>query len=201
MRVGVVANLRTVKGLDVFVRAAALVHRRHPRAVFTVAGEGELRAALEQQAVAEGLAGQFTLPGGVADVAGFLAGLDVAVLSSHAEGMSNALLEYMAAGRPIVATAVGAATELIADGIHGLLVPPGDEEKLAEAIERLLTDRELAQRLGTAARRRVWERYSREAMVRRFEDFYLSLSPMRNAGTTTIGETPVPPEGYTWPAS
>jgi glycosyltransferase involved in cell wall biosynthesis len=193
--VGVVANLRPVKGLDVFVRAAALVHRRHPRAVFTVAGEGELRADLEQQAAAEGLAGNFSLPGSVADMPGFLAGLDVAVLSSHAEGMSNALLEYMAAGRPIVATAVGAAPELITNGIHGLLVPPGDAQKLAEAIERLLTDRELSQRMGAAARRRAWDRYSREAMVRRFEAFYLSLSPAWNAGTTTSTE------GYTWPTS
>jgi glycosyltransferase involved in cell wall biosynthesis len=176
-RVGVVANLRPVKGLDVFVRAAALVHARHPRAVFTVAGEGEQRKALEQQAAAEGLTEHFSLPGIVADVPGFLAGLDVAVLCSHAEGMSNALLEYMAAGRAIVATCVGATSALIADGIHGLLVPPGDARKLAEAIARLLEDHELAQRLGTAARRRAQECYSREAMVRRFEEFYLSLAP------------------------
>jgi glycosyltransferase involved in cell wall biosynthesis len=174
-RVGVVANLRPVKALDVFVKAAALVHARHPRAVFTVVGEGKLRPTLEQQAAAEGLAEHFTLMGGVADVPGFLAALDVAVLCSHAEGMSNALLEYMAAGRAIVATAVGAAPELIADGIHGLLVPPGDAQKLAEAISRLLGDRELSQRLGAEARRRARERYSREAMMRRFTEFYEGL--------------------------
>src|SRR5579875_3020105 len=166
--VGVVANLRPVKGLDVFVRAAALVHARHPQTVFTVAGEGPLRTVLQQQAAAEGLAEHFSLPGSVADVPSFLASLDVAVLCSHAEGMSNALLEYMAAGRAIVATQVGAAPELIVDGVHGLLVPPGDAPKLAGAIQRLLEDRELAQRLGTAARQRAWERYSRTAMIRRF---------------------------------
>ncbi len=175
--VGVVANLRPVKGLDVFVRAAAKVHIRHPRTVFTVAGEGELRTVLEQQAAAEGLVDHFSLPGSVADVPGFLGGLDVAVLCSHAEGMSNALLEYMAAGRAVVSTAVGAAPVLIEDGVHGLLVPPGDAQKLAHAIERLLDDRELAQRLGAAARRRVWEQYGREAMIQRFEEFYLSLAP------------------------
>ena len=173
--VGVVANLRPVKGLDGFIRAAGRLHSQHPRTVFEVAGEGELRAELEQQATAEGLAGRFAIRGIVADVPGFLAGLDVAVLSSHAEGMSNALLEYMAAGRAIVATAVGAAAELIEDGIHGLLVPPGDDERLAEAIGRLLADPVLARRLGAAARRRTRERYSREAMVRRFEDFYEGL--------------------------
>ncbi|HTU16665.1 MAG TPA: glycosyltransferase [Gemmataceae bacterium] len=183
-RVGVVANLRAVKGLDVFLRAAALIHARHPQAHFTIAGEGELRAALEQQAAAEGLAEHVTLPGSVADVPGFLGELDVAVLCSHAEGMSNALLEYMAAGRAIAATNVGAAPELIVDGVHGLLVPPGDAHKLAEAIGRLLEDRELARRLGAAARLRSQERYSRAAMVRRFEEFYLSLSP--TLGVETI---------------
>jgi L-malate glycosyltransferase len=175
LHVGVVANLRAVKGLEVFVQAAALIHGHHPQAAFSVAGEGELRTALEQQAAGSGLAKHFSLPGSVADVPSFLAGLDVAVLCSHAEGMSNALLEYMAAGRAIVATAVGAAPVLIVDGVHGILVPPGNPQKLAEAIKRLLDDRELAQQLGAAARRRAWERYSREAMVRRFEEFYISL--------------------------
>jgi glycosyltransferase involved in cell wall biosynthesis len=174
-RVGAVANLRPVKGLGVFVRAAARLRDEHPRAAFEVAGEGELRGALEQQVRAEGLAGRFRLRGCVADVSGFLADLDVAVLCSHAEGMSNALLEYMAAGRPVVATAVGAAPELIEDGVHGLLVPPGDAVRLAEAIGRLLADRSLARRLGESARRRALERFSREAMVRRFEDFYQGL--------------------------
>ena len=171
-RVGVVSNLRPVKGLDLFVSAAARLRDRHRRAIFAVAGEGELRASLEEQARRAGLAGQFQILGSVTDVPEFLAGLDVAVLCSHAEGMSNALLEYMAAGRAIVATAVGAATELIEDGTHGLLVSPGDAERLAEAVGRLLDDRQLARRLGKAARRRALERYNREAMIRRFEDFY-----------------------------
>jgi glycosyltransferase involved in cell wall biosynthesis len=182
-RVGAVANLRPVKGLDVFVCAAAQVHARHPRTVFTVAGEGEMRAELERQAAAVGLARRFTLPGSACDVPGFLAGLDVAVLCSHAEGMSNALLEYMAAGRAIVATSVGAAPELIEDGIHGLLVPPRDAAQLGDAIARLLDERELARRLGEAARRRALEHYSRAAMVRRFEEFYLSLVPTLRVGT------------------
>jgi glycosyltransferase involved in cell wall biosynthesis len=81
----------------------------------------------------------------------------------------------MAAARPIVASAVGAVPELIEDGAHGLLVPPGDSTALARAIARLLGDRELARRLGEAARWRARERYGREAMVRRFEDFYAGL--------------------------
>ncbi len=174
-RVGVTANLRPVKGLDVFVRAAAAVGAAHPDATFHVAGEGPLRPELERLANDVGLGGRLTLCGSVADVSGFLAGLDVAVLPSLTEGMSNALLEYMAAGRAVVASAVGGNVRLIEDGVSGLLVPPGDVGRLVAAVGRLLSDPALAARLGAAARRRVEQRYSRPAMVRRFEDFYQGL--------------------------
>jgi glycosyltransferase involved in cell wall biosynthesis len=176
VRVGAVANLRPVKGLDVLLEAAARLAAEHPRAVFTVAGEGEQREELERGISARGMAGRFVLQGGVGDVPGFLAGLHVAVLCSHAEGMSNALLEYMAAGRAVVATGVGAAPELIADGVHGLLVPPGDAAALAGAIGRLLREPALAEKVAQAARARARQRFGRAAMVRRFEAFYEGLS-------------------------
>ena len=100
---------------------------------------------------------------------------DVAVLTSHSEGLSNALLEYMAAGRPIVATAVGGNVELIEDGVNGLLAPRGDAEAVAEAIKRLLLDPGLAGRLGAVARSRVRHRYCMEAVARKYEAFYESL--------------------------
>jgi glycosyltransferase involved in cell wall biosynthesis len=181
-RVGVVANLRPVKGLDVFLRAAALVGECHPDVTFAVAGEGELRPDLERLAAGLGLKDRVTLPGAVADVPGFLAGLRVAVLPSHSEGMSNALLEYMAAGKAVVATAVGGNTGLIEDGVHGLLVPADDPVRLAEAVGRLLSDRDLAARLGQAARRRAEQQYSRAVMVRRFEAFYLGLREGQKVG-------------------
>jgi glycosyltransferase involved in cell wall biosynthesis len=174
-RVGIVANLRPVKDPELFVRAAAEVAASRPDVTFHLAGEGELRPVLGRLAGELGLAGRVFLPGAVTDIPAFLAGLDVAVLSSRSEGMSNALLEYMAAGKAIVATAVGANGQLIEDGVHGLLVPPGDWARLAGAVGRLLDDPCLAARLGSAARRRVEERYSRAAMVRRFEDFYEEL--------------------------
>ncbi len=175
-RVGVTANLRPVKGLDVFVRAAAGLRAAHPGATFHVAGEGPLRPELERLASDQGLGERLTLHGSVADVPGFLAGLEVAVLPSLTEGMSNALLEYMAAGRAIVATAVGGNLRLIEDGVSGLLVPPGDAGALAAAVGRLLSDPALAARLGATARRRAEDRYSRPVMVRRFETFYRSLA-------------------------
>jgi glycosyltransferase involved in cell wall biosynthesis len=174
-RVGLVANLRPVKGVDVFVEAAARVARADPEVTFAVAGEGEARPALERRIEELGLGERFTLAGSVRDIPAFLAGLDVAVLCSRAEGMPNAVLEYMAAGRAIVATAVGGTVELIEDEVTGLLVPPEDAEALARAITRLLTKPDLAPRLAAAARRRAREHFSREAMVRRFEAFYADL--------------------------
>jgi glycosyltransferase involved in cell wall biosynthesis len=121
------------------------------------------------------LGGRVALPGACDDIPAYLGGLHIAVLSSRAEGMSNALLEYMAAGRAIVATIVGATPELIEHEVHGLLVPPGDPAALGGAIDRLLRDALLRERLGQAARRRAVERFGRQAMVRRFEDFYERL--------------------------
>jgi glycosyltransferase involved in cell wall biosynthesis len=174
-RIGVVANLRRVKGLIPFVEAAAQIRAVWPQAEFAIAGEGELRSTLEQLAAELGLANSLILPGSLENIAGFLATLDVAVLPSLAEGMPNALLEYMAAGRAIVATSVGATVQLIEDRVTGLLVPPGDSSALARAVVRLLKRPDLARKLGETARRRIFERYSREIMVRRFETFYRRL--------------------------
>jgi glycosyltransferase involved in cell wall biosynthesis len=175
-RVGMIANLRHVKGVDVLIDAAARLGNEHGELAFEVAGDGPDRQAFEQRIKAAGLGGRFFLPGLLADIPRFLAGIDVAVLSSRSEGMSNALLEYMAAARPTVATAVGAAPTLIEHGVHGLLVPADDSSRLAEAIANLLKNPTLARRLGMAARQRAHQRYSRAAMVRRFEDFYENLA-------------------------
>jgi glycosyltransferase involved in cell wall biosynthesis len=174
-RVGVVANLRPVKGLDTFVRAASILKSAHPNLTFHIAGEGPLRPNLESMARERALGDRIVWEGSVTDIPRFLAGLDVTVLPSRSEGMSNALLEYMAAGKAIVATSVGGNSQLIENGIHGLLVPPDDPDALSAAVGHLLNDSDFANRLGQAARWRVEERFSREAMLRRFESFYVSL--------------------------
>ncbi len=157
------------------MRAARDVTDSHSHVTFYIAGEGELRPALEKLIADLNLADRVFLPGTIQDVPGFLGELDIAVLCSRSEGMSNAILEYMAAGKAIVATAVGGNVQLLEHERHGLLVPAGDPHRLAEALRRLLDDSALAIRLAQAARQRVEERYSREAMVRRFEDFYEDL--------------------------
>src|SRR5262249_6656265 len=108
VRIGAVANLRPVKKPDLLVRFAAAVQQRHPHVYWELAGEGEQRPELERLTRGLNLQDRFVLRGAVSDVPAFLATLDIAVLCSRSEGMSNALLEYMASGRAIVATRVGA---------------------------------------------------------------------------------------------
>lgn len=175
VRVGCVANLRPVKNVDGLMSAAKRVIERHPNVWFEVAGEGEQRRELERLHGELGQGDRFQLVGSIADVPAFLGRLDIAVLPSHSEGMSNAILEYMAAGRAIVATDTGANAKLVRHRREGLIVPAGDNAALSEAIESLLDSPVLARNLAAAAKERARAEYGRDAMVRRFEDFYLDL--------------------------
>ncbi len=158
------------------MHAARRVLDRTANAVFEVAGDGEQRPELEQLHRELNLGDRFVLRSSIADVPGFLRGCDVAILPSRSEGMSNALLEYMAAGRAIVATDVGANAKLIRHRREGWIAPDSKPGSLADAIEGLLNDPALAQRLAVEARSRAENGFSREAMVRRFEEFYLGLA-------------------------
>jgi glycosyltransferase involved in cell wall biosynthesis len=175
VRVGCVANLRPVKNIDGLMRAAKAALGRFPNLWFEVAGDGEQRAELERLHAELGLGDRFVLRGSVSDVAAFLRTVDIAVLPSHSEGMSNALLEYMSAGRAVIATDVGANARLVRHGKHGLIVPPGDGAALVDAIGHLLEDPLRAAGYGAAARKKVEAEYSRDAMRRRFEAFYRGL--------------------------
>lgn len=134
--IGTVANLRPVKGLQYLVVAAGLVHRKYPGARFAVVGEGPMLAQLQALAQAEGLSGILDFCDMQEDVAAYLSAFDIAVHSSLAEGFSNAVLEYLAAGLPVVATAVGGNPEALGDA--GVLVPAEDTGALAEAIMGLI---------------------------------------------------------------
>ena len=175
VRVGCVANLRPVKNIGGLMRAAKLVLARHPHAVFEVAGDGEERPALERMHAELGLGDRFKLLGSVADVPGFLRSIDVTVLPSHSEGMSNALLEFMAAGRAVVATDVGANARLAENGVRGRIVPPGDDSALAAAVGAIIDDPEAARRHGEAGRDYIAANYGRAAMVERFTAFFERL--------------------------
>lgn len=169
--VGAIGNLRPVKGMDVLIRAAAMTGS----ARFVVAGEGEQRRELQALIDALGLTQRFRLLGRVDDIPSFLAAIDIAAVPSRAEGMSNALLEFLAAGRPVVATDVGANRQLLSGGQHGLLVPPDQPALLARALNQLIEDESLSIRLAAAGRRYVETHYDRQTMSLRFEEFYRRL--------------------------
>ena len=175
VRVGCVANLRRVKNIDGLLHAAKGAIERFPQLVFEVAGDGEERENLEQLHSELGLGDRFVFRGATSDVASFLRSVEIAVLPSHSEGMSNALLEYMSAGRAVIATDVGANAKLVEHGKCGLIVPPGDGAALVEAIGQYVATPLRAAAYGSTARRRVETDYSRDAMTRRFEDFYRGL--------------------------
>jgi glycosyltransferase involved in cell wall biosynthesis len=141
-----------------------------------VVGDGVLRAELEARTRALGLSGNVVFTGARDDIAEMLAMLDLVVVPSLTEGMSNALLEAMAMARPVVATAMGGNVDVIEDGATGVLVPPRDPEALAEALLRLLGDPDRARRLGAAARERARAEHSLEGMVARYQDLYRGLA-------------------------
>jgi peptidoglycan/xylan/chitin deacetylase (PgdA/CDA1 family) len=150
--IGLVANLRHVKGVDVFLGAAALVHETEPSARFSVFGEGELRDSLTALAAELGLGDAVTFHGFNRSAYELVPGFDVAVVSSRSEGCSNALLEYCFAGSAIAATDVGGNAEIISNCESGLLVPSERPALLAEAILKLAGDSHLRTWIGSQAR-------------------------------------------------
>lgn len=171
--IGVVANLRPVKGLDTFIRAAALIAARHENVRFVIAGEGRSRSELEALVRELHLHDRFSLPGRIDDVPRFLRRIDVAVLCSRSEGAPNVIMEYMAAGKPVVATDVGGVSEMMRHEETGLLVPPERVEALAAAVTRLLSSPALAIRLAQSGREQAFAQFGLETQSRRYEKFYV----------------------------
>jgi glycosyltransferase involved in cell wall biosynthesis len=154
-----------------------------------VVGDGPERAALAARAAALAPAVRNRFVGERADIEDWLAAFDVFVLSSREEGIPNALLEAMAAGRPCVATAVGGTPEVLRDGDTGWLVPPADPAALAAALDDALTRRGEAAARGARAARDVRERRSLDAMTRRFESFYERIAARRRPLATAAHGT------------
>ncbi|MEW6267887.1 MAG: glycosyltransferase family 4 protein, partial [Thermodesulfobacteriota bacterium] len=170
--VAVVASLHERKGHAVLLEALALLARElAPPPLLLAAGTGPEGDALQDLAARLGVAGRVRWLGRVADVRPVLAAADVVAMPSLAEGLGVAAIEAMAAGRPVVASAVGGLPELIRDGEQGLLVPARDRAALAAALARCLRDPELRARLGAAGQTRA-EAFSTAAMARGTESVY-----------------------------
>jgi glycosyltransferase involved in cell wall biosynthesis len=163
--VGNVAALVAHKGQRHLIEAAILVHRQVPDARFVIAGEGELRPALERQIKEHHLEKHVLLAGFRPDVLSLHQAFDIFVMSSVTEGLGTSLLDAMAAAKPIVATAAGGIPEVVVDGETGFLVAPRDHEAMARALVTLLKDEALRRRMGEAGRARARELFSAERMV------------------------------------
>jgi len=171
MLIGTVARLDPVKRLDVLLQAMESLSGIYA----VIVGDGPEQARLETMSGRSELAGRVHFAGQQGDVRAWLAAMDMFVLSSDWEGMPNAVLEAMAAGLPVVATAVGGTPEVVVDGVTGLLVPPRDPAALAEAIARLLRDPQLRRQMGQAGQERVRAQFNIATTIRRTEALYQQL--------------------------
>ena len=189
--VAVISRLHEAKGLDDFLEAAAALAARHRETRFLIVGdrlavkdgavvkEDAYRSGLESLARRLGIAERVLFTGFRLDVPELLREVAVSVLPSLSEGLSNFLLESMAAGVPVVATRVGGSPEAVQDGVTGFLVPTRDPVALARAIDMLLSDPDRGRRMGAAGRRLMAEEFSLESMARATERLYRALLKRR----------------------
>jgi glycosyltransferase involved in cell wall biosynthesis/peptidoglycan/xylan/chitin deacetylase (PgdA/CDA1 family) len=187
-RIALVACLRQEKRIDVLIDATPRILTRHPDAEIIIAGDGTCRDALIEQARGLGVADRVRFLGHRDDVPAVLSAADIFVLTSRSEAFPNSVMEAMASGLPVVASAVGGILELVVDGRTGRLVPPGKPEALADALLGLLDQPERVEAFGRAGRRSIEQNYSYVRMVDQFEALYLSeldarLSSPRLRGT------------------
>jgi glycosyltransferase involved in cell wall biosynthesis len=174
--IGVVGNMtRPVKRTDLFIRAAAIVHRHYPDVRWHIVGDGHLRPELEKLAEELGVSGRMIFAGRIEDVTGYLGKLQAGVICSDSEGLSNAILEYMFRGVATVATEVGGNTELVENGKTGLTIPPDSADALAAALTHFIKQPESRQAMAKAARHRVERSYSWERCLSDHDQIYRSL--------------------------
>jgi glycosyltransferase involved in cell wall biosynthesis len=173
--VATVGQLRPEKALEVLIEAAKRLVAQFAELRVLIVGHGPVEDELQRLVAEAALEETVLFLGRRNDVPDVLDGIDIAVCCSDREGSPLSVMEYMAAGKPVVATSVGGVPDLIDDGVHGLLVPPRRPNELADAIALLLSDRDRRLQMGERARLRQQEEFSLAAFVRRVEDLYDEL--------------------------
>ena len=173
--VGAVGRLAEPKALHILIEAVSYLVKRMPRARLVLVGDGPLRSELEKQAADIGVSDRVLFAGMRMDIPAVLAAIDVFAMSSKREGLPVVLLEAMAGGRPIVTTRVGGIPEVVRDHKEALLVQPNDPAALADAINEVISNPELAAQLGRRARERATAEYSLAATARALEQVYADL--------------------------
>ena len=173
--IGSVGRLDPVKGYLQLIEAFAALDPEKRDLHLALIGDGPQRDELEELCRSLGISGCVTFTGYQTGIPSYMAALDIFTLSSHFEGLPNAVLEAMAAGLPVVATAAGGIPDAVLDGETGLLVPPNQPKQLAEALDRMICNPELRARYGQAGRERVQAHFSVEHMVAETERLYTLL--------------------------
>ena len=178
-RIIFIGRLDQWKGVDFLIRAFKILLAGAVPAHLDILGDGPDREKLQQQAADLGLQDVLTFHGAVHGVAPYLQHASLFVLPSLSEGMPNVVLEAMACGLPVIATRVGGIVDIIDNEKNGSLVDAQRPDQLYEAMKQLLTDKELAQRLGRAARKTIEERFSLPVIVNRYSTLYQELTASR----------------------
>jgi len=187
LRIGMIARMNTrSKNHGSLLRAFAQLRKEMPNIELLLAGDGPFRADLEQEAQELGIAPTVRFLGDRRDVPAVLASLDVSVLPSISESLSNSIIESMAQGIPVVAARVGGNMELVSEG-RGTLVPVGDESALARALARLLRDEALRKSMGTNARSFACEHFTIDKMRQQHEELYLRLLERKRSRRKSSG--------------
>ncbi|MBD3256979.1 glycosyltransferase [candidate division GN15 bacterium] len=177
--IGVMANLRPVKNQGVLIDAMAKLADSYPRLRAVLVGEGSLRPAFQAQIDRADLQGRVQMVGAYEDILPCLAAFDIGVLCSLSESFSNSLVEYLAAGLPVVASNVGGNPEAVTPGETGLLFDLKDPDDLPRKLRELLDDPEMARRMGAAAKDTAHRRFSRESCLRQHEEYYQTILEAR----------------------
>lgn len=180
--IGTVARLAPQKGVEYFIRMAEILALRHPDIAFVIVGDGPLRKQLEELKC--GLPGKprILFTGFVAPVKDYLAAMDIFVLPSLSEGLGISVLEALACKKPVVATQVGGIPEIIQSQVNGLLVPPKDEQALADGVDWLLEHREQAQQMAKTGYVSVETKFALKNMIRVTERVYQQILQVEPGG-------------------
>jgi glycosyltransferase involved in cell wall biosynthesis len=181
-----IARFDPQKAYDDFIEALRLLNNEDVDCHFLCIGDGFLRPAMEKIVSDQGLQNRITFLGSRKDVPEILADCDIVVLASHHEGLPITILEAMASGLPVVVSDVGGCKEAVIHDETGFLIPPGDSRGMAQAIEKLIENKELARSMGQAGSQRVGKYFDIAVNCQQIQELYLELLNRNNTQGSTI---------------
>jgi glycosyltransferase involved in cell wall biosynthesis len=178
--IGFVGRLAPVKGLTHLIEAFADVRKEIDHVKMLIVGRGALMSSLQDMAAEKGLQDDIIFAGERSDIPAILFSIDIFAMSSEREGLPNALLEAMAAAKPVLVTSAGGMKEIVQDTVNGLVVPIGEPQLLARGMNHLIRDRQSAEIMGKTAREYIEKNYSIHATARAWENLYKELVHKKN---------------------